>query len=67
MHPLGPIAPEGANWMHFPSVAAALRQFNMESPSLAMLYSLTMPYNSDCRIVVSSTDASAEEGGAQKQ
>ena len=27
MRPLGPIAPEGANWMHFPSVTAALRHF----------------------------------------
>ena len=31
MRPLGPVAPEGATWMHFPSVTAALR--HLHSPA----------------------------------
>ena len=41
MHPLGPIAPEGATWMHFPSVAAALH--HLHSPAGGSLKKLQHP------------------------
>ena len=38
MRPLGPVAPEGVHWMHFPNVASALR--HLHSPARGSLTKL---------------------------